>query len=107
MRIAPVVIVVVVVVDARLTFDFRSCMYACVRETGARRPRGGQALQVPGGHARPDEHLVRDRELGGVAVLSEFVRLTKGCGWMSMCQYMYILPTAGGPSLVSWTIDAS
>ncbi|KAI0748014.1 hypothetical protein C8Q80DRAFT_709587 [Daedaleopsis nitida] len=41
--------------------------------TGAGRPRGGQALQVPARHAHLSRHCVRDLELGRVAVLQEFV----------------------------------
>ena len=43
---------------------------------GAGRPGAGHALQVLGGHARLVGDWVRHRQLGGVAVLPQFV---KGC----------------------------
>ena len=48
---------------------------ASVAVAGAGRTGGGQALQVPRGHARRVRDGVRHRELGRVAVLQEYLKL--------------------------------
>lgn len=45
----------------------------------AGRSREGHALQVPGDHAYPRGDGLRDRELGGMAVLQEFMTSEAHC----------------------------